>query len=74
MARICKHLALNAGIDPSNVSGHSVRSGHATTAAANGAPDRTIMATTGHRDRRTLDGYVRTGQILDDTSSRYLGL
>ena len=37
------------------LAGHSLRSGHATTAASRGANDRAIMRQTGHRTRRTLD-------------------
>lgn len=74
IARTLKSRALAAGLDPKMVSGHSLRSGHATTAAQNGADDRAIMATTGHKDRRTLDGYVQQAQLLDDPSSGHLGL
>lgn len=74
IARILKSRALAAGLDPNLISGHSLRSGHATTAAENGADDRSIMATTGHKDRRTLDGYVQQGKLLDDPSSGHLGL
>lgn len=44
--------------------GHSLRRGHATSAAHGGAPERTIMATTGHRSTRTVRSYIEDGQAL----------
>jgi hypothetical protein len=68
-------LARTAGHSDHLVAGHSLkRSGHATTAARKHAPDRVIMAQTGHRSVTTLDGYVRAGRILEDNSARFLGL
>ncbi|GAB6984054.1 hypothetical protein [Nocardioides pyridinolyticus] len=43
-----------AGVHNLGVSGHSLRAGHATTAAANGAPLDRIAAQTRHRDLTTL--------------------
>ena len=51
VARIVKSAAERVGIDTALVSGHSLRSGLATSAAAAGAPERVIMRTTGHRSR-----------------------
>lgn len=74
VALIVKRCALAAGIPPQRLAGHSLRAGHATTAAANGAPDRVIMAQTGHRSVDALDGYTRPGNPLRDNSARYLDL
>jgi site-specific recombinase XerD len=74
VALIVKRCALAAGIPASRLAGHSLRAGHATTAAANGAPDRVIMRQTGHRSVDTLEGYIRPGQVLVDNSARYLDL
>ncbi len=71
---IIKRAAVGAGIPIAKVSGHSLRAGHATTAADNGAPDRTIMRQTGHKHLETLDGYIRSGNVLRDNSALYLGL
>lgn len=71
---IIKRAARSAGIPIDKLSGHSLRAGHATTAADNGAPDRTIMRQTGHKHLETLEGYLRSGNILNDNSARYLGL
>lgn len=49
IALIVKRAARAAGIAGApEFAGHSLRAGHATTAADNQAPDRWIMATTGH--------------------------
>ena len=75
VARIVKRAAQQAGLNPRVLAGHSLRSGHATTAASRGANDRAIMRQTGHRTRRTLDRYIQDGQLLnDDNSSGKLGL
>jgi nucleoside-diphosphate-sugar epimerase len=41
---VVKKAAAAAGLDPARFAGHSLRAGHATSAAANGAPERVIMA------------------------------
>ena len=74
VALIVKRCASGAGIPPSRLAGHSLRAGHATTAAANGAPDRVIMAQTGHRSFDTLEGYIHPGKVLRENSARYLNL
>lgn len=74
VALIVKRAAQGAGLPPLLLAGHSLRAGHATTAAGNGAPDRTIMRQTGHKSVDTLEGYIRTANVLDDNSARYLNL
>ena len=74
VAFIVKRCASVAGIPPNRLAGHSLRAGHATTAAANGAPDRVIMRQTGHRSVDTLEGYIRPGNVLGENSARYLDL
>ena len=74
VALIVKRCASAAGIPPARLAGHSLRAGHATTASANGAPDRVIMAQTGHRSVDTLEGYIRPGNVLGENSARYLDL
>lgn len=74
IALIVKRCAMAAGIPSHRLAGHSLRAGHATTAAANGAPDRVIMAQTGHRSVDSLDGYTPPGDPLRDNSARYLDL
>jgi integrase len=57
------------------ISGHSLRAGHATTAAANGASIERIAAQTRHRDLNTLiEHYIRPPNALTNTTSGNLGL
>lgn len=71
VARIVKSAARRVGIDDPLVSGHSLRAGLATSAAAAGAPERAIMATTGHRSEAMVRRYIRQGSKFD-SASRYL--
>ena len=67
--------AIAAGFDGIPVTGHSLRAGHATTAAVNGAPIDRIAAQTRHRDLGTLlNHYIRPAEALATTTSRDLGL
>lgn len=74
VAQIIKRTARAAGIPADRLAGHSLRAGHATTAAQHGAPDRTIMRQTGHKRTETLDGYIRPATVFKDNSATYLGL
>jgi integrase len=74
VANAVKRWARKAGLDPERFAGHSLRSGHVTEAAANGAQDRDIMATTGHRRVETMMGYLRRGQLFRNNSSAQLDL
>jgi hypothetical protein len=47
VARVVKELASRAGFDASKYAGHSLRAGHATTAAIAGASERSIVNQTG---------------------------
>jgi len=49
VARVVKKLADRAGLDATRYAGHSLRAGHATSAAIAGASERSIMNQTGHR-------------------------
>jgi integrase len=62
------------GYDSPDLAGHSLRRGMATTAARNGAAERTIMRTTGHTATETLRGYITDAEIFTDPGSGYLGL
>jgi len=75
ISRTVQERASAAGFDGIPVSGHSLRAGHATTAAANGAPIDRIAAQTRHRDLGTLfNHYIRPAVALATTTSRDLGL
>jgi len=74
VALVVKRRAQAAGLDPTRLSGHSLRAGHATTAAANGATERQIANQTGHRSMEVLRRYIRQGTIFNDNGTRFLGL
>lgn len=63
-----------AGLGDLPVSGHSLRAGHATTAAEAGVPAEQLARTTRHVNLSTLARYVRPAQVLSDSSSGSLGL
>lgn len=71
---IVKRAAERAGLDPANYSGHSLRAGFITTAAINGASERTIAAQTGHRSMEVLRGYIRPATVFQDNAVNRLGL
>jgi len=64
---IKKYLNL-AGIDNSNFSGHSLRSGFATVAAASGADERSIMSMTGHKTTQMVRRYIREANIFKNNA------
>lgn len=74
VAGIVKRHMSRLGYPVSDFAGHSLRRGMATTAARNGAAERTIMATTGHTSTDTLRGYVEEAEQFTDPASGYLGL
>jgi integrase len=74
VARIVKKLATRAGLDPANYAGHSLRAGHATSAAIAGAPERSIMNQTGHRSVQIVRRYIREGSLFRENSAGKLGL
>lgn len=74
VARIVKRAAGAAGLDASAFSGHSLRAGLATAAAAAGASDRSIQKQTGHKSRAMLDRYIRAGQLFKDNAAGVVGL
>lgn len=59
VADIIKGYCRAAGFDAALFSGHSLRSGYITTAAERGADLSRIMDQSGHRDPKTVLGYVR---------------
>jgi integrase len=74
VARVVKKLAERAGLDPAKYAGHSLRAGHATTAAIGGASERSIMAQTGHRSVQMVRRYIRDGSLFRENSAGKLGL
>ncbi len=74
VARIVKKLAKRAGLDPAKFAGHSLRAGHATSAAIAGASERSIMNQTGHRSTQMVRKYIRDGSLFRENSAGKLGL
>jgi site-specific recombinase XerD len=64
---IKKYLNL-AGIDSKNYSGHSLRSGFATSAAESGAEERSIMAMTGHKSTQMVRRYIREANLFKNNA------
>ena len=60
---IKKYLELS-GIDSKNYSGHSLRSGFATSAAESGAEERSIMAMTGHKSTEMVRRYIKEANLF----------
>jgi site-specific recombinase XerD len=67
--RIIVRAAKAAGLDSTGLSGHSLRSGLATSAAASGASERSIQAVTGHKSTTMLRRYIRQGSLFAETVS-----
>lgn len=74
VARVVKKLALRAGLDAAKYAGHSLRAGHATSAAIAGASERSIMNQTGHRSVQMVRRYIRDGNLFRENSAGKLGL
>lgn len=74
VARIVKRAAEAAGLDPANFSGHSLRAGLATAAAAAGVSERAIMEQTGHKSLVVMRRYIRKGSLFRDNASAQVGL
>lgn len=66
IATVVKHYAGLAGLDPDHFGGHSLRSGFATSAAANGATLFRLMDQTRHRSVETVRAYVRRAGLFED--------
>lgn len=74
VARVVKKLADRAGLDAAKYAGHSLRAGHATSAAIAGASERSIMNQTGHRSVQMVRRYIRDGSLFRENSAGKLGL
>ena len=68
VALLIKEYLDLAGIDSKNYSGHSLRSGFATTAAEAGAEERTIMAMTGHKSTEMVRRYIKDANLFKNNA------
>ncbi len=64
---IKKYLNLS-GIDGKDYSGHSLRSGFATSAAESGAEERSIMAMTGHKSTEMVRRYIKEANLFKNNA------
>ena len=64
VALLIKEYLKAAGIEDTNFSGHSLRSGFATVAADSGADERSIMAMTGHKTTQMVRRYIRDANLF----------
>ena len=69
VATIIKAYAAKAGLDADMFSGHSLRSGLATSAAQAGISSWKIRQQTGHKSEAMLAKYVRDGDLFRDNAS-----
>ncbi len=74
VALVVKRRAAVIGLDPERLAGHSLRAGLATSAAAAGASERTIMNQTGHRSLAMVRRYIRDGELFRDNAAAVVGL
>ena len=68
VALLIKEYLQLAGIDSKNYSGHSLRSGFATSAAEAGAEERTIMAMTGHKSTEMVRRYIKEANLFKNNA------
>jgi integrase len=71
---IVKTLCETVGLDPDLYGAHSLRAGHITQAAKNGAGERETMRQSGHKSLEVFRGYVRDAEIFQQNSAAALDL
>ena len=68
VALIIKKYAGLAGLDSNKYSGHSLRSGFATSTADLGAEERSIMAMTGHKTTQMVRRYIKEANLFKNNA------
>ena len=74
VALVVKRAVNRVGLDPVLFSGHSLRRGFATECAREGAAERNIARTTGHRSVVVLRSYVEEGTLFEDVAASLLDI
>lgn len=74
IGKLLKRAAARAGMAVEGISGHSLRSGHATQAARNGVSESKIMRQTGHKSTTMVRRYIRKGRIFTENAASGLGI
>jgi len=72
IAQVVKLYAAKAGYDPADFSGHSLRSGFLTSAAARGASVFKLIEVSRHKSVDTLRGYIRRVEMFEDHAAEGL--
>ena len=68
MALIVKKYLGLIGQDSNQYSAHSLRSGFATSTAASGADERSIMAMTGHKSTEMVRRYIKEANLFKNNA------
>jgi len=68
VALTIKRYTATAGLDSNKYSGHSLRSGFATSAAELGAEERSIMAMTGHKTTQMVRRYIQEANLFKNNA------
>ena len=68
VALLIKYYLELGGIDNKNYSGHSLRSGFATSAAEAGVEERSIMAMTGHKSTEMVRRYIKEANLFKNNA------
>ena len=68
VALTIKKYAAKAGLDKNKYSGHSLRSGFATSTAEQGAEERSIMAMTGHKTTQMVRRYIKEANLFKNNA------
>ena len=68
VALLIKEYLNLTGIDSKNYSGHSLRSGFATSAAESGVEERSIMAMTGHKSTEMVRRYIKEANLFKNNA------
>ena len=68
VALLIKQYLNLAGIESKNYSGHSLRSGFATSAAESGVEERNIMAMTGHKSTSMVRKYIKDANLFKNNA------
>ncbi|MGI4894869.1 MAG: tyrosine-type recombinase/integrase [Janthinobacterium lividum] len=74
VAEVIKRRAMDAGLDPTLFSGHSLRAGFVTTATRAGVPGVSIMHQSGHRSAAALAACVRESRPFPADAAAHVGL
>ncbi|QKG84402.1 site-specific integrase [Kroppenstedtia pulmonis] len=74
VALIVKKAVESIGLDPKRFSGHSLRSGIATSAAMAGKDERAIMKQTRHKSTNMVRRYIRDGELFNENAASDIGL